>query len=128
MSDLDKDGAQVNLPLDSRYGRGGIDGALARFGEQTAREQRAAERAAARERRAHRDRVRALLPPTPEQLRGATRVLVLQSGCWHLVRKVNRVTVETHGWGRVRLDQIEAWAGPVIGLHYRHGDERQETP
>ena len=48
MSDLDKDGAQVNLPLDSRYGRGGIDGALARFGEQTAREQRAAERAAAR--------------------------------------------------------------------------------
>ena len=58
MSDLDRDTAQVNMPLDARYGRGGIDGALQR---------------------------------------------------------------------RVRLDQIEAWAGPD-GIHYRAGDERQETP
>ena len=30
MSDLDRDTAQVNMPLDARYGRGGIDGALQR--------------------------------------------------------------------------------------------------
>lgn len=103
MSGLDH--GELNLPLSKRYGRGGIDAAIARHlakerGEKAARakEQRqaAAEAEAARVRLTH------------DEVKGA-RLIRDQFG-WHKVVRVNAksVTVETpHSWtDRITLDRV----------------------
>lgn len=103
------DHGQLNTPLASRYGKGGIDAAIDKYRAAERREERRQWRAMAQERKAAKVAREAAGPKfTAADLEGA--VLIRDRFGWHRVVRVNAksVTVATgHSWDdRIPLDRV----------------------
>lgn len=106
------DHGELNTPLQSRYGRGGIDAALDRYKAGQAKAARAEQRAAAERRKTEREAEKAREKFTAADLAGASHVRDRYG--WHRVVRVSvkSVTVETgYSWTyRLPLDRVLQYA------------------
>lgn len=104
------DHGELNVPLEQRYGRGGIDAALDRYAAAHRRKARRENRAKVLRRKAEREKDAQRPRFTRSRVVGSTHVRD-QFG-WHRVVRVNSktVTVETkHSWNeRIPFDRVFA--------------------
>lgn len=102
------DHGELNTPLASRYGKGGIDAAIDRHIREQERLQRAENKRLHAQRLAHREAEKARVKPTAEDVKGAQ--FVRDTYGWHKVVRISAksVTVTTpYSWNdRIPLDRI----------------------
>lgn len=102
------DHGELNTPLASRYGKGGIDAAIDRHIREQERLQRAENKRLQAQRLAHREAEKARVKLTAEDVKGAQ--FVRDTYGWHKVVRVSAksVTVRTpYSWNdRIPLDRI----------------------